>query len=51
MISLVDNFDEPEPGQPGAPASAADIAFWKDVFSVLLPPESDEKSKSDKSDD
>jgi hypothetical protein len=44
VISLNDDF-EPEPGEPGKPCSAADIAFWKDVFSVLLPPsESDEVS-------
>ena len=47
MISLIDASELPEPSQPGAPASAADIAFWKDCFSVLLPPESDEDRKSD----
>jgi len=42
MISLADNFELPEPDEhykPGMPAPAADIEFWKDVFSVLLPPE------------
>ena len=43
MISLADNFEQPEPAgepyKPGMPAPAADIEFWKDVFSVLLPPE------------
>ena len=43
MISLIDS-ELPDPGQLGAPASAADIVFWKDVFSVLLPPEDDEES-------
>jgi hypothetical protein len=38
VISLIDNF-EPEPNKPGMPVPAADIEFWKDVFSVLLPPE------------
>ena len=44
MINLRDDF-EPEPYEPGKPASGADIQFWKDVFAVLLPPaESDEVS-------
>ena len=51
VISLLRDDFEPEPYEPGTPCSAVDIAFWKDVFSVLLPPESDEKSESDKSDD
>ena len=46
MISLLDNSELPEPGQPGT-CPASDIAFWKDVFSVLLPPESDEDRTSD----
>jgi hypothetical protein len=41
MISLVDNSEllEPadEPYKPGMPAPAADIEFWRDVFSALLP--------------
>jgi hypothetical protein len=40
MISLVDNFELPEPDEPykpGMPAPAADIEFWRDVFRALLP--------------
>jgi hypothetical protein len=35
MISLRDDFEQ-EPDEPCVPAD--DIEFWKDVFSVLLPP-------------
>ena len=35
MISLIDS-EPPEPRE-STPASPEDIAFWKDVFSVLLP--------------
>ena len=38
MICLIDD-SEPEPNGPGTPCTAADIAFWRDVFSVLLPTE------------
>ena len=40
MISLIDN-SEPEPAELGTPCTAEDIAFWKDVLSVLLPPDDD----------
>jgi hypothetical protein len=44
VISLIDQFASGLP-ESGAPCSSADIAFWKDVFFVLLPPpESDEVS-------
>jgi hypothetical protein len=43
VISLVDNFDEPEPDKPGQPCTAEDIEFWTDVFGALLPEEDEIK--------
>ena len=39
MICLINDFSEPEPGEPCKPASAADIQFWKEIFGALLPQE------------
>jgi hypothetical protein len=41
MISLIDS-EPPEPRQPGT--AAVDVEFWKDAFSVLLPPEPGDES-------
>jgi hypothetical protein len=49
MINLIDPIapELPEPHKPGAPASAEDIEFWRDVFSVLLPPEPDKEPEQE----
>ena len=47
VISLVDNFDEPEPNEPGTPCTAEDIEFWTDVFGALLPAEEESSDQAD----
>jgi hypothetical protein len=44
VISLVDHFapEPPDPDKPGQPCTAEDIAFWKDVFSAILPEDGEE---------